>query len=89
MTTVFPGASVTEYEHRIPAMANHPKDRHVLAAAVEVGAGVILTRNLRDFRPDAREPHDLVARSPEDFLGELAATQPAQVATVLRKQAAR
>lgn len=89
MNAVFPGALVTGYEQRIPAMTNHPNGRHVLAAAVEIGASVIVTANLRDFRPGALEPHGLVARSPDVFLGELAATQPARVATVLQKQAAR
>jgi predicted nucleic acid-binding protein len=89
MNRVFPGALVTGYEHRIAAMTNHPKDRHVLAAAVEIGATVIVTTNLRDFRPAALEPHNLMARSPDAFLGELATRQPARVATVLREQAAR
>ena len=89
MNKVFPSALVTGYEPRTPAMTNHPKGRHVLAAAVEIGATVIVTTNLRDFRPAALEPHNLVARSPGAFLGGLAVTQPARVAAVLRKQAAR
>jgi hypothetical protein len=89
MNEVFPGALVTGYEHRILAMTNHPKDRHVLAVAVEIGATVIVTANLRDFQPPALEPHNLAARSPDAFLAEFAATQPARVAAILRKQATR
>jgi hypothetical protein len=34
MRGAFPSAMVAAYEHLIPFMTNHPKDRHVLAAAV-------------------------------------------------------
>jgi hypothetical protein len=33
----------------INAMANNPKDRHVLAAALKCGASVVVTYNKRDF----------------------------------------
>ena len=45
----FPEAWVEGYEDLIPAMTNHEKDRHVLAAAVKTGAEIIVTYNLRDF----------------------------------------
>jgi predicted nucleic acid-binding protein len=45
----FPMALVTEYEAHIPAMRNHEKDRHVLAAAVACDADYLVTFNRRDF----------------------------------------
>jgi predicted nucleic acid-binding protein len=43
-------ALVGGYEHLIGALTlPDPKDRHVLAAAIHSGAGVIVTVNLRDF----------------------------------------
>jgi hypothetical protein len=42
----FPEADVFGYEELIPAMGNHPKDRHVLAAVVAAGFGVPLTRRV-------------------------------------------
>lgn len=47
--TAFPEAMVTGYASLTAAMTNHPKDRHVLAAAVVAGAQVIVTSNLKDF----------------------------------------
>ena len=49
MRRAFPSASVEEYEHLIDQMDNHPKDRHVAAAAVHVGASALVTYNVRDF----------------------------------------
>jgi hypothetical protein len=45
-----------------------PGDHHVVAAAVGVGAKVIVTRNLRDFPDHALEPLGLVARTPDQVL---------------------
>jgi hypothetical protein len=38
MRTFFPHATVENFERLIPEMQNHPKDRHVLAAAVSCQA---------------------------------------------------
>jgi predicted nucleic acid-binding protein len=50
MRSAFPNAVVDSYEELVPVMTNHPKDRHVAAAAVRAGAALIVTANLRDFR---------------------------------------
>jgi hypothetical protein len=44
-------------------MPNHPGDRHVLAAAVHVGAPTIVTNNLKHFLPKDCEPCDVEAQS--------------------------
>jgi hypothetical protein len=50
-----------------------PDDRHVLAAAIECGAGIIVTANLRDF-PDNQLKHcSVIAKHPDDFLCEFLA----------------
>ena len=51
-----------------PTMTNDAKDRHVLAAAVARGAGLIVTRNVRDFPASACEVHGIEAIHPDDFL---------------------
>lgn len=38
MCAAFPDALVHDYEALVPAMRNHPKDRHVVAAAVRAQA---------------------------------------------------
>ena len=53
MAAYFPDARVTSYEELIGSMTNHPKDRHVLAAAVAGRADILVTENLKDFPPAA------------------------------------
>ena len=43
MSRSFPDALITGYESLVDGMTNHPKDRHVLAAAVRANAEVIVT----------------------------------------------
>ena len=85
MGRAFPEADVTGYEHLVPAMLNHPKDRHVVAAAVKTGAQVIATANLRDF---VVLPDGLEAQSPDEFLCNLFDIDPAGFEALLREQAA-
>jgi predicted nucleic acid-binding protein len=85
MEKFFPEAQVTDFEPLIPAMKNHPKDRHVVAAAVKAGAQVIATANLRDF---AALPDGIEAQSPDQFLCNLFDLDPAAFIEMLREQAA-
>lgn len=66
--SLIPEAEIATHE---PHMPNDPKDRHVLAAAVAVGAAVVITTNVRDFAVD--EAADLCAtpQTPDDFLTSL------------------
>ena len=65
--------SVVEgYEELIPQLhLPDADDRHVLAAAIHTRAQVIVTFNLKDFPVSALAPYGLVARHPDDFLGDL------------------
>lgn len=84
MISAFPEAMVSGYEHLIPVMANHEKDRHVAAAARWAGAQVIVTSNLKDFRS---LPEDMEARSPGDFLVELFELVRDAMAALIERQA--
>jgi hypothetical protein len=48
-----------------------PGDRHVLAAAIKVGAQVIVTNNLADFPGEALAPWSIEAKAPDDFVLDL------------------
>lgn len=68
MREAFPAAMVTGYADLIPAMRNHKKDRHVLAAAVRGNAEVIVTNNLKDFPDAAANAYGVEIRHPDPFL---------------------
>ena len=68
MKESFEDAMVTGYESLEPVMTTHPKDRHVLAAAIVGRANVIVTANLGDFPAEALDPYDVDVQHPDDFL---------------------
>lgn len=85
MAIAFPDSIVTDYEHLIAVMSNHDKDKHVAAAAMRIGAQVIVTSNLRDFRV---LPQDIEAQSPDEFLCNLFDLDPNGMVELVERQAA-
>lgn len=85
MTRAFPEAEVEGWEPLEAAMPNDPEDRHVAAAATHIGAGFIITQNLKDF---SILPDGIRAVSPDLFLVDRLAAMPEAVVDALRKQAA-
>lgn len=86
MSSAFPEATVTDYEHLVGAMRNDPKDRHVVAAAVKAGAQVVVTENIRDF---AAMPDGIEAQTADDFLCNLFDLNPDRMLLALEKICAR
>jgi hypothetical protein len=68
-------------------MQNHPKDRHVLAAAVACRADYVITFNLKHFTPHSADTHHVMAIGPSTFLKQLAVLDRAVVEERLRDQA--
>ncbi len=68
MLARFPDARVEGYEDLTPRLTNHPGDRHVLAAAIRAGAGVIVTWNEKHFPPVTRDTDAIDVQSPDEFL---------------------
>jgi predicted nucleic acid-binding protein len=85
MAAAFPEAQVSGHEGLIVGLKNDENDRHVVAAALKVGAQVIVTANLGDFRD---LPEGIEAQSPDDFLSNLFDLDPDGLVEIVRAQAA-
>jgi hypothetical protein len=82
-------ALVSGYEHIIDQLTlPDADDRHVLAAAIHGGAGVIVTVNLRDFPADVLATHGVEALHPDTFIRVILNDRPEDVVAALRAQQA-
>ena len=78
MDTVAPDCLVSGFEARLSALILlDANDRHVLAAAIESRAPLIVTYNLADFPNAALRTHGVQAIHPDDFLVGLFDEDPA------------
>jgi predicted nucleic acid-binding protein len=84
----FREAWISGYESLIPRMTNDEKDRHVAAAAVRAEASIIVTFNLRHFRPEHLDPWNIRAIHPERFLIRVFRQEQALVFEKLERQVA-
>jgi hypothetical protein len=67
-----PDALVTGYESLIPSLSLPEEgDRHVLAAAIQAKANVIVTNNLKDFPPKVLQEFEIEAQTPDEFVVNL------------------
>jgi predicted nucleic acid-binding protein len=83
-------ATVTRFEGRIPELTlPDPDDRHVLAAAIQGRAQVIVTTNLKDFPVDVLAPYAITALHPDVFIAGLVDSDPDAVITALAADRAR
>ena len=89
MDTAFPEAQIAGYEHLIPALTNHPKDRHVLAAAIQGQAHYIVTFNTKDFPKSALTPHGIQLISPDALALGFYKTAPHDVVSIIRNHRAK
>lgn len=84
----FDDAMVTGWEALEPAMGNHPKDRHVLAAAVAGRADAIVSDDTTGFAPAALAPFGIEAQTADGFLLNQLDLAPAAVARAVEACAA-
>ena len=65
----FPDGLVRGYELITPALTlPDPKDKHVLAVAIQMEAEYIITSNLNDFPNDVLQSYGIRAVSPDEFV---------------------
>lgn len=89
MNTALPSALADPPIDLIDTMPVNAKDRHVAALAVQVGAGIIVTENLRDFPSDVLEPLGIEAIDTDAFVSELIERNAAAVLEAIDAIAAR
>lgn len=89
MRRAFPAAPVEGYEHLIGDMDNHPKDRHVAAAALHIDAAAVVTYNVRDFDSELLRQCSIAIITPPQVVGELVDDEPSVVALAVWSMAAR
>jgi predicted nucleic acid-binding protein len=74
MDAAVPGALVHGYERQIERLQlPDPDDRHVLAAAIEADADVLVTFNVKDFPRRVVSAYGIEVRRPDAFVLELLA----------------
>lgn len=82
----FADAEVVGHDDLILSMRNHPKDRHVLAAAARANASALVTFNLTDFPASAMASLGIEVLHPDTFLLNQYDLMPETVARVLREK---
>ena len=87
MDRAIPDACVYDFEDLITGLSlPDTNDRHVLAAAIRCGAGVIVTFNLKDFPDTCLAPYGVEAQHPDEFVENLFHLDQAVVISAAQRQ---
>lgn len=89
MRSAFPEAMVAGFEPLEDDLPCHPKDRHVLAATIAIGAETLVTTNLKDFPEDACAALDVAVVDPDTFLLHLLAENEVGCSQAVLREARR
>ncbi|HTW66172.1 MAG TPA: PIN domain-containing protein [Bryobacteraceae bacterium] len=88
MKACFPEAMVDGYQELSKVMSNHPKDRHVLAAAIVSGAHAIVSNNTKHFPEECLAPYNMECLTADEFIGHQYHLDPDLFIAKLTEQAA-
>jgi hypothetical protein len=87
MDTAIRDCLVTGYSGLVDSLSlPDPDDRHVLAAAIHGGAGLIVTFNLADFPAQSLAPYGLETRHPDELFSQLLSSFPEEFCAAARSQ---
>lgn len=87
MDRAIPEACVIDYEDLVTGLTLPDRDdRHVLAAAIRCGAGVIVTFNLKEFPDVLLAPFGIEAQHPDEFVENLFHLDPSAVVAAAQRQ---
>ena len=86
MEQAFEDAAVTGFEPIESGLSGLPDldDAHVIAAAIQTSASIIVTNNLRDFPEVILDQHGIEAKSANDFLADTIDLKPEKATEALR-----
>lgn len=90
MEAAFPDAMVPRdaYQALVGDMPNDEKDHHVLAAAIAIQADVLVTANLKDFKP-LPDDCEVEIQHPDEFLCAVLENSPMEIFDTLKDLASR
>lgn len=89
MQASFEDACVTDWEELVAGISlPDPDDRHVVAAALQGRADMVVTANVRDFPSEVPEPMGLEVQHPDEFLLNQFDLEPDLTVATLHRQAA-
>ena len=89
MNSAVSSGLVSGYHDRIKDLnLPDPNDRHVLAAAIQIGASCIVTNNLKDFPQAVLSRYAIEALSPDEFVFRLTQERPNEVLQAAKDQRA-
>jgi len=85
MEQAFEDAAVTGFEPIESGLTGLPDggDAHVIAAAIQTSASIIVTNNLKDFPTTILGEHGIEARNANDFLSDTIDLKPEKAAEAL------
>jgi len=91
MEGAFEDATVTGFEPIEAGLSSlpDPGDAHVIAAAIETSASIIVTENLKDFPASVLAPHGIEAKSANDFLADTIDLKPERATQAFAAMRAR